>query len=114
MRISDWSSYVCSSDLILDQISSPQALCVLGQGGCFLVGLFIALPLPRLDLPPGNAHEHRRLPIVAVNRTEKTQHRSPKSSRSGQIGRESRRERVWQDVWISVVSVYLKKKKQHQ
>src|SRR3546814_12919452 len=96
MRISDWSSDVCSSDL----------LCRLRS------------PLPRWDSIPGEPAEQPNQRSIADLNTPSLA-RPPQAFRSLssfaprsriQIGRASCRERVCQYVYISVVSVTLKKK----
>src|SRR3546814_15089444 len=103
MRISDWSSDVCSSDLLVRQHEDGRVvghLCYLRQDD------------ERWQQHPGHRshrpnHAHHVLvqqlrvlcpPVVLV--------------RDGKIGRASCRERVCQYVSISVVAVSLKKKKQ--
>src|SRR3546814_14239670 len=100
MRISDWSSDVCSSDLhglgLADE--AGQALGAAGSRD----GADGDLRLPELGGVCGDDEvAHHRQFAAAAERV--TGHR--------QIGRASGRERVCQYVYISVVAVSLKKKK---
>src|SRR3546814_1601197 len=109
MRISDWSSDVCSSDLI---------------------GRSNGTDVERARAATGIARLHRGLAVV--HRNQRAQPRQPgQASRAGygfvgslhprrrqglfrqahEIGRESIRERVCQYVSVSVVAEYVKKKK---
>src|SRR3546814_16300323 len=98
MRISDWSSDVCSSDLR----QGPQ-----GSEGPPRRGDRRLRGRADADLPPpAEARVHQHLP-QAVRRAEP---RPPAGGGRGQIGRASCRERVWQYVSNSVVAVSLKKK----
>src|SRR3546814_16179898 len=85
MRISDWSSDVCSSDLLAGRIAAP------------------ALRLERADQPVG---ELERI----VLDVDQGQARHEARNLQHEIGRASCRERVCQYVSISVVAVSLKKK----
>src|SRR3546814_16747925 len=95
MRISDWSSDVCSSDL-------PCA-----------VGARDALLLHRVEQPEAavrrRARASRRRPCARPP-THRRQDPGRKRDADRQIGRASCRERVCQYVEISLVAVYLKKK----
>src|SRR3546814_21106563 len=105
MRISDWSSDVCSSDLIWH---SPAPLpCGTSQAPH-------ACPPPRLHprptrssncTCPNPAHDQPR-PYTIGRRAP-----CPQACPSQELGRASCRERVCQYVSISVVAVSLKKKK---
>src|SRR3546814_16220302 len=112
MRISDWSSDVCSSDLVA------------GLGAVILAIYLVVLifeytavdvPLPQTQPPPA--------PIATPLRKNSVQHTAehaqmpphPKIEEFlGQIGRASCRESVCAYVWISVVAVSLKNKKENQ
>src|SRR3546814_10997464 len=100
MRISDWSSDVCSSDLV----------------GALLCLSFRRQPLRPLpphprraagDDPPGRAHHRRR-----ARRGERRRRRGPARKRRAEIGRASCRDRGCPYVLISGVAVSLKTKKQ--
>src|SRR3546814_11755953 len=114
MRISDWSSDVCSSDLqqhIVDIIprfrdprhgTVPDAArsSVVGRQGKMIVTTAVELP-PQIF----GAASKVALHMVAVDPQLR------RRSRHQQIGRASCRERVCQSVSLSVVAVTLKKKK---
>src|SRR3546814_20710580 len=93
MRISDWSSDVCSSDLTRDPEPSGSAT---GLGGLaaalHLVPLRHHLRLARLEGGGGAGVDHGALLLPEL----------------AEIGRASCRERVCQSVLISVVAVPLK------
>src|SRR3546814_1212200 len=88
MRISDWSSDVCSSDLIPDHGERRAGRDPCGPHPC--------------AAGRGRAHRGGR----------RRDRRGGRKRGGGEIGRASCRERVCQYVWISVVAVALKKKKQ--
>src|SRR3546814_16714612 len=90
MRISDWSSDVCSSDLLLDAFARQEADAGAAQG---------------LRIPAA-AHPMRGL--ASPYREQQGDRRAHE-----QIGRASCRERVCQYVYISVVGVSFKKQKNH-
>src|SRR3546814_11076593 len=98
MRISDWSSDVCSSDL-LDR-RTQQAIGILrGRRGA--------------DLDPRRVREPGfQIVAMLAARTEAETRHGANDDRDArlQIGRASCRERVCQYVSISVVAVSLKKK----
>src|SRR3546814_17014593 len=109
MRISDWSSDVCSSDLCLPRPRGGQRA---------------HQPLTPSPWIPWDSKNSRKKvqqrdffgnqsPYSVVSLSS-SGHRPPAAllSNIGQIGRASCRERVCQSVWISVVVVPLKKKKQ--
>src|SRR3546814_15854788 len=105
MRISDWSSDVCSSDLNGGQtggFGAGQALGAMAEiadrAGLRAIGADAGFRDVEINL-----HD----PPLAPDRFD--QQREP-----GQIGRASCRERVCQYVWISVVAGYLKKKQNTQ
>src|SRR3546814_18856222 len=101
MRISDWSSDVCSSDL------SPLLLIGCGKmGGAMLAG-WLAGPeadggVHVVEPNAGGMGELARHPRVTVH--------ADAASPPGEIGRASCRERAWQYVEISGVAGSLKKK----
>src|SRR3546814_11426089 len=105
MRISDWSSDVCSSDLTH----------LLGQSDCLTPAPF------QRDIERSARPGQRRLPLqravdaqiggIASLLDLRDQRRSRQTRLPEMIGRASCRERVCQDVVISVVAVSLKKKK---
>src|SRR3546814_11347820 len=108
MRISDWSSDVCSSDLLSDGLSFVVvAMGIFGLGEVIrnlerehLRDIFmpkIGGLLPRLA-------ELKQIIMPTLRGT---------ALGSAQIGRASCRERVCQYVYISVVALSLKKKKNH-
>src|SRR3546814_1748638 len=69
MRISDWSSDVCSSDLIRNHLAWAQAGCFPSQQfqmcGCPFVSVDIAVELP-VDTRP--KHLYRNVPAIRRNR----------------------------------------------
>src|SRR3546814_18165034 len=95
MRISDWSSDVCSSDLtggsFVSELTRPYEVWV-GQLKAREADIDEIVDL-RIGL------EMRTASLAAVRRTDR------------QIGSESSRDRVVQDVYISVVAGSLKKQK---
>src|SRR3546814_20268069 len=112
MRISDWSSDVCSSDLVTGLFRAAgkiakdlgieddgyRVLANTGRNGHqevphFHLHIFGGQPLGRMIRPPQGCG-------IRTSRA--------RLARS-QIGRASCRERVWQDGLISGVAVYLKK-----
>src|SRR3546814_6116016 len=94
LRISDWSSDVCSSDLIAARNSPP-------LDGAPLSGVDVLPILPLIDPMPRRMllHQLRALPQV----------RAALRGCDLKIGRASSRDRVCQYVEISVVAVALKK-----
>src|SRR3546814_15913297 len=119
MRISDWSSDVCSSDLILSSVGTTRTsrgagALVYGEASALARGdeggqrqRYSADPQPRrhaaLDLGDGaRAADDARARVADARRY------------ACAIGRAWGRERVWQYVEISVVAVSLKKKKRTQ
>src|SRR3546814_15569149 len=99
MRISDWSSDVCSSDLI------PLIRC----SEFPLIVVYLA---DRYSSP--TAHPYRRLFILIHSQSPFSLSRRIRlTSRCGtrKIGRASCRERGCQYVWVSVVGVSVKKQK---
>src|SRR3546814_17004875 len=99
MRISDWSSDVCSSDLggiLINELAMrPHNTGHWSQDGA-VTSQFENHLRAVLDLPLGSTEPRSRWTVM-VNIL-------------GEIGRASCRERVCQTVWISVVAVPLKKK----
>src|SRR3546814_12313383 len=127
MRISDWSSDVCSSDLRIERNERPAAARQPDE------------PLLALDLPFGRddlgdrtdhgqaaraleprrgrvADTHLRKakggadPAAQSGEQHDGQEQRPVRRRRAEIGRAACRERVWRSVEISVVAGYLKKK----
>src|SRR3546814_21083183 len=97
MRISDWSSDVCSSDL--------QATCDAAGSACgCATNVKEALSPPPINLPGGVVYRIHGMDcadeIAALKREV-----GPPAGEDKQIGRAPARERVWQDVWISGVGV---------
>src|SRR3546814_16784970 len=101
MRISDWSSDVCSSDLIafttfrktkgkrsyfraVRRSKDPTVFTVLFEDSAAMLGMVVAF----VGIALGEALD---IPVL-----------------DGEIGRASCRERVWQYVYISVVYVFIK------
>src|SRR3546814_16423736 len=107
MRISDWSSDVCSSDLIV-AICSICALTfsVTASSKAFWLALPSASAASGIVL--ASDWRARSAACSAVSLTRNS------ASISLEIGRASCRERVCQYVYISVVEVTLKKQNQHQ
>src|SRR3546814_16642810 len=100
MRISDWSSDVCSSDLRHRRLAGPRRQ----------YGADHRLRPPARPRPGAGAGDGRRLrQTVSVESEEAGLTLSP-SPPLRQIGRASCRERVCQYVSISVVPVSFKKK----
>src|SRR3546814_15770471 len=100
MRISDWSSDVCSSDLFFR-----------GTVACRLAGH--AAKLDYVVPPaaqPGGAAARVVAPVSQSDSVRRGLEPEPAASGAGQIGRASCRESVCQYVSISVVAVSLKKK----
>src|SRR3546814_15587647 len=101
MRISDWSSDVCSSDLV-------HSAYVVGVPDKERGNLLVAAVVPRegasLDFDMIEGEMRRRLSRYKVPRAY------VELAREDEIGRASCRERVGQYVSISVVAVSLKKK----
>src|SRR3546814_12361448 len=100
MRISDWSSDVCSSDLALDQQSLMHRLT---HGGAKIDGCNRARRACRGAVRLEAHNEGGQTEAVCNARGDEPQQALV------QIGRASCRARVCQYVSISVVSVYLKK-----
>src|SRR3546814_17387097 len=97
MRISDWSSDVCSSDLDPDDRAR-----VAGRGGG-------EAGLDHIDLQRGERPCHAQLGVLAHREAG----RLLAVAQAGDIGRASCRERVRQYVSIWVVTVPLKKNKNY-
>src|SRR3546814_12983560 len=111
MRISDWSSDVCSSDLPVNGLPAPFA----SLPCCpFRLRLTVWL-IPRAFsfASSGNSERrsgHDKLNFIPLRRV-RSHHQSDRICHRSKIGRASCRERVGQYVSISVVAVSLKKKK---
>src|SRR3546814_17393793 len=101
MRISDWSSDVCSSDLA----GRAQAGRARARGAPPEAGRGDGPPARRGGAGEGGAVQEGDGGAEAVRA------RAPRGARAAQIGRASCRERVCQYVRISVVAVSLKKNK---
>src|SRR3546814_13090758 len=98
MRISDWSSDVCSSDLVDADVAQPAQF--MATGGQF-----------HEAVPVGQLHAVHRVGGVGVFGDDVVQPGAAQGQAGGEeIGRASGRERVCQYVEISVVAVSLKKK----
>src|SRR3546814_12842333 len=95
MRISDWSSDVCSSDLLA--IQAQHRLIMLDDDAVLLIERRVGQTLPGFEPP----HQLPQKPGPAI---------SAPPDHNAEIGRASCRERVCQYVSISVVAVALKKK----
>src|SRR3546814_20140966 len=114
MRISDWSSDVCSSDLrhhevapgITDQPLDVPLVVALSRTAIAIpdqvVGQEATEQCRTLACPVGQDLRHKAAVIVVDDRLRRRA--------EDEIGRASGRERVCQYVWISVVAVSLKKK----
>src|SRR3546814_14943303 len=107
MRISDWSSDVCSSDLELEHADRQRAEVFAQQR--FARG-DVESREAQLQVAPGDA------PPPAQQRTQqraqwRAQRALPRPWQPCEIGRASCRERVCQYGYITVVAVSLKKKK---
>src|SRR3546814_12737444 len=109
MRISDWSSDVCSSDLFADEEYIVEPLFAL-----LLARAFAGLKL-RVAERIGLRHRFgHRLAGVADSRHHHLvidEIHAPWMAEKGKIGRASGRERVCQYVWISGVADSLNKNK---
>src|SRR3546814_18411406 len=128
LRISDWSSDVCSSDLPGEQIVVPNLLCAIGEprlAGLLdkavqvrRIGLKIddrvcgLLQAARATAAVGQSLEHAPRNVAAVGCYAECRESAARfGSHAGhQIGRASCRARVCQYVEVSVVAVALKKK----
>src|SRR3546814_15566600 len=100
MRISDWSSDVCSSDLDADDALSAQ-----GEAVANVAAARAALEAAQIDLG------FTRIVAPIGGRIGRSAFTPGALVTTGQIGRASCRERVCQYVEISVVAVSLTKKK---
>src|SRR3546814_21142330 len=96
MRISDWSSDVCSSDLKDHPVKSQG-----GQGSGRKRALRHVTRVRKGNATPCKIKIGRLADLFKASRSDFWQH-------SGKIGRESCRERVCQYVYISVVAGSLK------
>src|SRR3546814_15906167 len=114
MRISDWSSDVCSSDLIHE----PRPICRIVYGGNGMVWVEANWPPSIKDCYARCIHvtlsqerARDRLRLVRRLTLQLSERRSRPLQRLVQIGTASCRERVCPYVELSVVAVFLKKKK---
>src|SRR3546814_18502836 len=109
MRISDWSSDVCSSDLGLHESDRRlAAMSEIPQNGS--PGILLAHHLKKLKLPTF-LREHEKLARhCAAENLDHTRFLLRLAELALKIGRASCRERVCQYVSISVVAVSLHKK----
>src|SRR3546814_14343149 len=106
MRISDWSSDVCSSDLSAAWRTPLKRRAILARSRCKIARRSATIQVSwlmdakrRSDLVRPPASLRPRCPATAQSLDQ-----------GHEIGRASCRERVCQDVKISGVAVYLKKK----
>src|SRR3546814_15421398 len=105
MRISDWSSDVCSSDLhrgcgsVLQQSRDVLGDKLIGRGHRFLRGLCHT----GWAAVSAGASSNASVAMAPAHMAA--------SANQAEIGRASRRERVWKYVYISVVAVSFKKTK---
>src|SRR3546814_15951161 len=112
MRISDWSSDVCSSDLPREHCQGAARPAVRGWAGASTPAGARAHPAPRLA--DRSALAGGALSLPGTGRTARADARSsgvPEFLVGGEVGRASSRERVGQYVYISVVAGALKTKK---
>src|SRR3546814_14646816 len=103
MRISDWSSDVCSSDLAFEYVT----------GGPIDISDPVAIPRPTGGVPVGDMSDpsitdRTRLQSVALS--DQLSFLDGKGLFTAEFGRALGRERVCQKVEISVVAGSLKKK----
>src|SRR3546814_14187021 len=122
MRISDWSSDVCSSDLDLEAaqyaFEAIQGHVLSDLHGNVAESYPIEQPGAR-HCPPRRIPRHPKENFQCPGFPSSIPARPPRSARqcstrSTEIGRASSRKRVCQYVSISVVAVSLKKKKKHK
>src|SRR3546814_13268210 len=99
MRISDWSSDVCSSDLCAGHLDRH------ARAGAMLAAGPARVDQPTIDPTPGNTPAQKITVDAGMARHEG----GAKASRECALGRASCRERVCQYVEFSVVAVILKK-----
>src|SRR3546814_16092438 len=112
MRISDWSSDVCSSDLFDDALNRPRRswLSVSGLGLAEAVGTGVAAIEPRRpDLVAHHFNGRSGTTAPGPNAYNGSSRRPPR--RHSEIGRAPCRERVGQYGLLPVCAVSLKKKK---
>src|SRR3546814_21116408 len=110
MRISDWSSDVCSSDLLLAVIDAHRvdALGVARRKLLDSVRILLVVSKPIINVPqePSDDHAGKR----ADGRAKANKPDDGLTHAADQIGRESRRARVCPGVLISVDAVTIKNK----
>src|SRR3546814_20373579 len=110
MRISDWSSDVCSSDLLNSGLPRPDTQRVITQGR--VIGIENECrAIIRMPDQVGMVHKRVRFPAIAPLVHEMHDKRMTTSTTYIQIGTASCRARVCQYVKISVVAVLLNKNK---
>src|SRR3546814_17713466 len=121
MRISDWSSDVCSSDLM--GVGGPDLRAVED----IIPAIAVGAKLERGEIRPRARFRKALAPIILarqdarqimralfrrpVMHDDRRDHFQPHWGAGGELGRASCRERVCQNVEISVVAVSVKKKK---
>src|SRR3546814_15519875 len=112
MRISDWSSDVCSSDLV-KALTEMGTLCSDWLSRWAVTTMSITLAGADARPPPSAAGgaDFDASSAWATDGAIKPASAAPR--RKPEIGRASCRERVCKYVWISVGGVYLKKNIQH-
>src|SRR3546814_20803298 len=113
MRISDWSSDVCSSDLV----ATGRLVPVLADARSAPEPIWAVYPKRRhLQAKIRNFVDilEDKLPHALERPTFGAPPSAVSSELTGQLGRASCRERGWQYVEISVVAVSLKKQTQRQ
>src|SRR3546814_17653777 len=113
MRISDWSSDVCSSDLAERTVIGKHAQCVVAHHAQARPGLREALAQRRIRFASTHS-QCAHHPFKFMREMHPLTQRRDAAPRFGpahrdQIGRAAWREREYQYVSISVVAVYLKK-----
>src|SRR3546814_12586655 len=108
MRISDWSSDVCSSDLMSDAAINRSFDFVLTNPGHY-VNLELSVGASRIATIAQGRHSINSLSLGSAVLAKAD--RGDLIDMQDQIGRASCRERVCQYVLISEVAVTLKKKK---
>src|SRR3546814_17690601 len=107
MRISDWSSDVCSSDLVVPALNARFALnAANARWGSLYDALYGTDALDAPPAKPGGYDGDRGAAVIARAKTLLDEV-------VPQLGRASCRERVCQYVWISVVAVSLQQQSKY-